>query len=167
MLCFFTLWNGALHRPDSYLKRENKARLVFRYSKHSPPPFSSYRWHFWSTSFWFTILAEKKGTNWANSQACWESGRMYKLKRRKLLLLLVGVAWAWFYLYRGRGGSTPSSGQQERAAVCGQTDRLNISSPRIIFGRHQPLACKIFHIFFFAHKLCTWCDWWIHSRNTL
>jgi hypothetical protein len=70
---------------------------------------------------------------------------MYKLKRRKLLLLLlVGVAWAWFYLYRGRGGSTPSPGLQEGPAVCGQTDRLNISSPRIIFGRHQPLACKLF-----------------------
>ncbi len=72
---------------------------------------------------------------------------MYKLKRRKLLLLVVGVAWAWFYLYRGRGGPTPSPGLQEGPAVCGQTDRLNISSPRIIFGRHQPLACKFFTVF--------------------
>jgi hypothetical protein len=71
---------------------------------------------------------------------------MYKLKRKKLLLLLL-MGVAWFYLYRGRGGSTPAPGLQEGPAVCVQTDRLNISSPRIIFGRHQPLACKLFTFF--------------------
>ena len=61
-----------------------------------------------------------------------------------VLVVLVGVV---VYLYgRGRGGGPPAPGQpeveEETSGRCEEVDSLNISSPRIIFGRHQPLSCK-------------------------